>query len=399
LTLNGGTKTVTIQHGQSVEVGAAVTPTTGTTPPTGDIVLLNGSGVTPSTLDQFHLSNGAAIGSTSALPGSGGTSYSVWAHYGGDSTYGSSDSNNINLSVAPEPSTTTLSVQGSDLSGHPLTSPFPFASLVFVNASVAGQSGQGIPTGPMTFTDSFGPLPTLNPQLNPPVAVVGNPSLNSAGNTSIGDGIISFDAGNHGIRAAYMGDLSFKASSSASPVTFTVQPGFAVVAGLAPVTIVIPGGSGSTSVGIVASTGFSTAVTVTCSAPPSSEIQCQPLSITGNGPGTIVSGTLTVTTTAPHPVMLRSDRKQYYYAAGFGGGFPLAGIFLITAPKRRRWSALLGCMVVALLVTVPACGGGGGAGGGGGQPDPGTLAGTYTLTVTATAGSLSQQAAFAVIVK
>ena len=44
----------------------------------------------------------------------------------------------------PEPSTTTLSLSGSDLSGRPLTSPFPFGSLVFVRADVAGNSGKGI---------------------------------------------------------------------------------------------------------------------------------------------------------------------------------------------------------------------------------------------------------------
>ncbi len=396
--LNGGTNAVTINHGQSATVGATVTPNSGTATPTGSVILYTSNGIAPSTLDLFHLSSGQASGSTSALPGSGNAPYNVWAHYSGDDPYAPSDSNKISVTVNPESSTTTLTLQATDLIGNPLTSPFPFGSIVFVRADVAGNSGHGIPTGSVSFSDTFGSLPSLNPQVNPPVQVVSNPALNSQGNTSIGDGIISFDAGNHSISASYTGDPSFSASNSTTPVTFSVQPGFAVVSGPTPVSISAPGATGRTTAGIVASTGFSTAITFTCSNLPS-EATCSALQATGQGPNAVVNTTITVTTTAPHTTMLHSNERRYYYAVLLAGGLPLAGIFFVAAPRRRRWSIVVGLMMFALLVMVPACGGGGGGGSPAPQQDPGTPAGTYIVTLTATAGTLTQSGAFTLVVQ
>lgn len=399
LTLNGSaTGTLTITHGTSVAVAAGVTPNSGSGTPTGDIILYYGSGRPDgSTLDLFSLNNGSASGTTSSLPGRPTNNYSVWAHYSGDGTYAPSDSNTIDVSVTPEPSTTTLSVFGSDPSGRPVASPFPFGSLVFVRADVVGNSGKGIATGPVTFTDTFGPIPSTNPQVNPPVQVVNNPSLNSQGNTSIGDGIVSFDAGSHTISASYGGDSSFSASSSAAPVSFTVQPGFALVYGPTSVSISAPGTSGTSTVGIISSTGFTTAVTFSCSGLPV-EATCSPASITGQGPTTVASTTLTIATVAAHTSMLGSSERRYY-AVLLGGGLPMVGIFMIAVPKRRRVTLLLGTMLLGLVVMFPACGGGGGSTPAVHQQDPGTPAGRYIVTVTATAGSLKQQSSFALVIK
>jgi hypothetical protein len=394
LTLNGGTTGVlTITHGDPVAVNATVAPNSGTGTPTGDVRLYYGlgstSGIAP---DVFHLNNGAVSDSTSSLPGQSTGFYDVWAHYGGDATYAPSDSNHVEVAVNPEPSTTTLAVFGSDLSGRPLTGTFPFGSVVFVRADVAGNSGKGIATGSVTFTDSFGPIPSANPQVNPPVQVMNNPPLNSQGNTSIGDGIVSFDAGNHSISAAYSGDPSFSASNSAAPVTFTVQPGFVLVSGPTNVSISAAGTSGTSTVGIIASTGFTTAVTLSCSGLPV-EATCSSTSITGQGPSTVASATLTITTVAAHTAMLRWNERRYY-AVLLGGGLPLIGILLIRVPKRRRASLLLGMMLLGLVTVFPSCGGGGGGSPAAHQQDPGTPAGSYVITVTATAGSLKQQGSF-----
>jgi hypothetical protein len=398
LTLKGGTSDVTITHGDSVAVGATVSASSGT--PTGDVVLYYDGyfGGNRSTLELFPLINGTATGSTASLPGSAPVSYySVWAHYSGDGTYASSDSNRINVRVNTEPSTTILTLFGSDPSGRPLTSPFPFGSLVFVRADVAGASGKGIATGSVTFTDSFGPIPSTNPQVNPPVQVMSNPPLNSQGNTSIGDGIVSFDAGNHSISASYGGDLSFTASNSAVPVTFTVQPGFALVSGPTNVSISAAGTSGTSTVGIIASTGFTTAVTLSCSGLPV-EATCSSASITGQGPTTVSSATLTITTVAAHTTTLRSNDRRYYVVL-LGGGLPLIGIFVMAVPKRRRATLLLGMMLLGLVAVFPSCGGGGGGTPAVHQQDPGTPAGSYVVTVTATAGSIKQQGSFLLAIK
>ncbi len=406
--------TTNITHGTPVNVTITVAPSSGTGTPTGNVSLLaeNGPidcfGLTAAT-DGGKLTAGSVSFSTIALPGGG--PYCVWAHYSGDATYGPSNSNSSMVTVKPETSTTTLSLQGSSLSGNSLTSPFPFGSLVFVRADVASAthsttvcqspSYADCPTGTVNFADAFGSIPATNPQVSPPVQVVSSPALNSQGNTSIGDGIISFDAGNHSISASYSGDPSFTTSSSNSPVTFTIQPGFTAVSGLAPVSISAPGGTGSTTVGIIASTGFTTAITFTCSGLPA-ETTCSSSPATGQGPTTVVTTSITVTTTAAHITMLRTKQRTYFLATLFAGALPLGGMFLLSSSRRRRWILMLGLMMLlAMLVTIPACGGGGSGGGGGSQEkqDPGTPAGTSTVTVTATAGSLSEQGSFVLTVR
>ena len=92
--------------------------------------------------------------------------------------------------------------------------------------------------------------------------------------------------------------------------------------------------------------------------------------------------------------MLRGNEPRVYYAVLFGGGLPF-GIFLVASSRRRRWGILALLMLLAMMVAVPACGGGGPSH----HQDPGTPMGTYTVTVTATAGSLTQQGSFTLFVK
>jgi hypothetical protein len=236
----------------------------------------------------------------------------------------------------------------------------------------------------VTFTDTAQvfPGPIFNPVANPA-------PLNSQGNTSIGGGVINFDAGNHSISATYGSDPSFSSSSSTTPVTFTIQPGFAGVSGPTDVTISSPGMSGTTTVGVITSTGFSP-ISFTCAGLPA-EAACVSTPLTGSGPNKIANATITITTTAPHVTMLQPRQRPYYFALILGGGLPMAGIFLLAAPRRRRWSMLLGLIVGLSLLTVPGCGGGGGSSH---QQDPGTPTGSYTVTVTATGGTLSLQGTF-----
>lgn len=388
--LNGGTAPITIQHGAEVTYAISVAPNSGSGTPSGEVSLMasvGGANGGVSGLLGLPLANGSYSSTTYNLPG--GTTYHLYAHYPGDGTFAPSDSNSITATVTPEASTTTISAvdrNNQAISGNTL----PFGSLVFVRADVLVPYYHGTPTGMVTFADSFGNLP--GPIFNP----VPNPaSLNSEGNTSIGAGVINFDAGSHSISAAYGGDSSFSASSSAAPVTFTIQPGFAGVSGPTNVTISSPGLGGTSTVGIVASTGFATAVSFTCAGLPA-ESTCTSSPATGSGPNTIVNTNISIMTTAPHTTSLQESRR-YYFAVILGGGLPLAGIILIATPRDRRSRILLGLITLTLLTALPSCGGGGG--GGGGHQDPGTPTGTYQVTITATAGSLSQHAAFTLTVQ
>ena len=114
-----------------------------------------------------------------------------------------------------------------------------------------------------------------------------------------------------------------------------------------------------------------------------------PVSITGASAGT---ATLTISTTAPTTAALVYPERPGapWYVAG---GATLACLLLFGIPARRRnWRTVL-CLLVLLVFLVGgvlSCGGGGGSGGGGGGGgggNPGTTAGTYTVTVTGTSGS------------
>jgi hypothetical protein len=395
LTLNGVSTPITITHGASVAVGGKVT--SNSTTPTGDVALLAAIGPSGSLTKQtgvaeFTLGSGGVIsGTTNQLPG--GT-YMVTSRYAGNGTFAASTSAGVPVTVNQEASTTSIS--GLDPNGLPLAGgTYPFGSVIFVRADVVSASGHGTPSGAVTFTDTFGALPSMNPQISPPVAIPNPSPLNSAGNTSVGDGIISFDAGNHSITASYGGDSSFNTSqsSASAPVTFTIQPGFAGLSGPTDVSITSPGLSGTSTVGIIASSKFTTAISLTCGGLPA-EATCSAASATGQGPTTVVNTNIIVSTMGPHTVMLRGNEPRVYYAVLFGSGLPF-GIFFVAASRRRRWSILALMMLLALIVAVPACGGGGPSH----HQDPGTPIGTYTVTVTATAGSLSQQGSFTLTVQ
>ena len=96
-----------ITHGQSVAVNASVAPKSGAGTPTGDVALMivNTPGGHQG-LGAFPLNGGSVSSTISSLPG--GT-YSVFARYGGDSTFGASASAPTpSITVTQESSTTAL---------------------------------------------------------------------------------------------------------------------------------------------------------------------------------------------------------------------------------------------------------------------------------------------------
>jgi hypothetical protein len=70
------------------------------------------------------------------------------------------------------------------------------------------------------------------------------------------------------------------------------------------------------------------------------------------------------------------------------GGLALLGTG-IPSRQKKLWGFLLGCLLFSTLIVLPACGSGSSSGGGG---HAGTPAGTYTITVIGTSGSLTHSA-------
>jgi len=342
----------------------------------------------PSSMETFHLTGGQVVSSSSSLPGG---SYNIWAHYGGDSTFAPSDSALAPVIVSPESSTTTVSVLSANQSGQSI--PFsngPFGSFVYLRADIAGLSGYGVPTGTVTFTDSFGAIPGGS-----------SFTLNGQGNTANPNGAFNFDTGTHTISASYSGDNSFNASSSPQPQTFTISAGFYGTIPAAQSTVLIsgPGGSGTTSISVSNSTGFSGAISLACSGLPS-EAACMfaPATIAANGAPSTTTSSITITTTA---ATTSSQQRAYLPGQWMAGIGLLLGSTVLLGGKRQRVRGLFWLLTLLLLVVAPSCGGGGSNGGGSHlpPPNPGTPTGTSTVLVTATSGTTVSTNAFTLVVQ
>lgn len=198
----------TIIHGSPLNVNITVVPTNGSGTPTGDVALQAGlfSGVT------FFTLNGGSVSSTTDVLIGGGGLFGLSAHYGGDGTFGGSDSQPVYVQVSPEPSSTTLSVLTQDALGNFV--PFsggPYGSFVYLRADVRGKSGHGTATGFLNFNDSGAGV------------IGGNPyALNSQGNTATPNGMGTLVPGHHSIVAQYLGDNSFISSSSAPSASIVI---------------------------------------------------------------------------------------------------------------------------------------------------------------------------------
>jgi hypothetical protein len=212
LTLNGGTSALTLTHGASVTINAAVSGSGGT--PTGQIALVDN--IDPATLPNndsiglLTLSGGSASGITTYLPGG---SYNVSAHYGGDNTFAQSDSNAIPVTVSAESSSTSLKVAGyyDPSTGNAATTPY-YGYIYLIDAQPYGQtasatSPNGAATGAITFKSG--------------TATIGTSALASDGIAELQT--TTLPGGANSLTAVFPGDASFLASTS-SAVNFTVTP-------------------------------------------------------------------------------------------------------------------------------------------------------------------------------
>jgi hypothetical protein len=186
-------------------------------------------------------------------------------------------------------------------------------------------------------------------------------------------------------------------TTTASLTVMAAAPSFELTAtALTPATIT-PGDSATSTVTVAPSDGFNSTVTLGCAVTPATAVppRCSFSSATvtgGNGTPTLTVNTVEATISArPKPL------NSLYYAMLL----PLCGLTLLGARLRSRsrkplnW--VLFCLMLSSLLWLPACGGastGSNSGGGGG-----TTAGSYTVTVTGTAGALTQTQVLAVTVQ
>ncbi len=144
------------------------------------------------------------------------------------------------------------------------------------------------------------------------------------------------------------------------------------------------GGTTSHTITATALGSFAGTVTFACSGLP----QLASCSFAQNSVQVAAGGAATTsvtiaTTSSTARLIMPGGRRRALFA--FWLGLPGIGLALITTRVRRRvW---LGMLAAMLLASLTACGGGGGTTATPIVPRPGTPAGTYTITVTASSGS------------
>ena len=254
--------TITGTHGLPASLTVSVAPNSGTGTPTGDVSLQTSSISAPGFVSPFPpvpagfltLNNGSISTSVSNLPGG---QYALTAHYAGDATFAPSPpSAAINVNITPESSDTVLTLATADASGNLI--PFSggtFGGFVHLRADISAQSGQGEPTGTVSFVDNGNSIGSLN--------------LNSQGNSATRDGYFGLSTGQHSLTAQYSGDNSFNASSSAA-ASFSIAKA-STVAALTPLSGAIVSNS-VTLTATISSSAFAGAPISGCG-----DLACEPL--------------------------------------------------------------------------------------------------------------------------
>lgn len=241
------------------------------------------------------------------------------------------------------------------------------ASLTISNVTVGGaNAGDFAETNSCGSSVASGANCTINVAFKPTAAGPRSATLNIADNAANSPQTLA-------LTGVGLGAPDF--SLSASPGSATVTPGQSTTYTLT----------------LTPSGGFSQAVSVSCTgAPALATCSVSPNSVTLNGTN---AGTANVSVTTTAATMLAPRKTAPPFSRpGAWNRLRMLALWLIVAAalsaltsRRRRRAARLG-LVSALLVVMlwASCGGGGGGGGVGGGGNPGTPAGTYTLTLTGT---------------
>jgi uncharacterized repeat protein (TIGR03803 family) len=207
------------------------------------------------------------------------------------------------------------------------------------------------------------------------------------------------------VAGAESADLSFADNAPYAPQTVALSgtggtPDFSIgmASGSSSSASILPGGTATYSLSIGSLYGFAQTVSLTCSIA-ASEATCAVSPATVNPTGASpASVTVTVSTTAPSVVPPHGPTGDHRLPTKLELlALELLALVMLAArsaaPRlgikptgRRRYG--LGVILLAAALFA-SCGGGGGGSGGGGNSNPGTPAGTYTLTVTGTSGGLT----------
>jgi|CZKL01.1.fsa_nt_gi hypothetical protein len=345
-----------VSSAQSLTVAVTVTGSGSLGTPTGTISL-SGSGYSSS---HQSLTNGTYTFTIPAGVLKAGTD-TLTATYSGDSNYAST-TGNVVVTVAAGATVSAIASPTSVNSTQGLT----------VSVTVTGSGSLGTPTGTISLSGSgYSSSPqTLS---------------NGTYTFTIPAGVLT--AGTDTLTATYSGDSNY--ATTTGNVVVTVTASVYAVSASAP-SAVSSGGTATSTITVNTASGYAGTVALSCvlASGPSGATLLPSCSLGSAGTVTLTSssstatGTVTITTTAATTAELA---KPNLGGLGGAGSAVLALVLFIGIPARKRsWRAMLGVLILlAALTSLSACGSGGG-GSSGIKTTPGTTAGTYTFTVTAT---------------
>ncbi len=213
---------------------------------------------------------------------------------------------------------------------------------------------------------------------------------------------VGFTGGTGGLTASQK-ILNWTYATQASTQSTAPNPDFALSSSAA--NAISPGASTTSQITITPSGGFTGSVALACAVtgspsnavdPPTCSVT-QPAAIAGAQP---VTATLTINTTPAGTAALHRPLQHLFT---FGGGVTLAALFFLWLPiRRRKWQALIGMLLIAVLASAASgCGGANSASlkASDTGSSPGTTAGNYVITVTGSSGSNQATTTVAVTVQ
>ena len=352
-----------ITTAQALSVTVAVSGGTGNPTPTGAVTLAGGGFSSAAAT----LSSGSAtisIPAGSLTNGSDTLTVIYTPDSNSSSIYNSATGSNSVTVTTPAKTTPTVTVTPSASSITP-------AQSLTVTVAVSGETGSPTPTGSVTLSSgSYSVQQTL---------------ASGAASFTIAAGTLGNGANT--LTASYSGDATYALGSSTT--TVTVEPISITSTTPAPIN---PGSSATSNITLTGSSTYSGTLNLTCkltTSPsgaqnaPTCSLNPASVTLTSGGSGT---STLTVNTTAASTTALGWPTDQHLWKLG-GGGTVLVALLLFGIPFRhRRWTSMLPLLLLVAAVGAIGCGGKGGTSGGGGGSSsiPGTTAGNYSFTVTAT---------------
>jgi hypothetical protein len=303
------------------------------------------------------------------------------------------DANETVKAIAISP---TLGISNVESAAYVIQNPIPAFSLTATPASGIDQGASTTSTVTITPAGGFtGTVALTCAVTSSPTGAVDAPTCTATQpaaitGTATVSATLTIDTQGTTTPGSYTATVTGAAGSltSTTNVAMTVIVNSAFALSGAPISIASPGASGTSTITITPSGGFTGTVAITCaitSSPPGAVdpptcSATQPAAISG---GAAVTSTLTVNTTAASTAALHIPLQRILT---LGGGGTLAALLFFGLPlRRRKWQMLFS--LLAFLAIASAAVGCGGPSVNTKQPSGGTTAGSYTVTVTGTSGS------------